>query len=525
MSKARITTIALAIILGAGGAWFGLPRLSRYRALNAITHDDASERRAGWTWLLARGGDGRLRVVAELDRVNHALADAGDAALSDGAAVLRARNLWGWDRQEHALVLRELRLRAAAGKEAAAAGALLEAPLDVDPRSLLKLINALLQSDFVAARQTAFLAACGWAGPERGDWIAALAPRGDDTDLRRARHLVTSWCDPAPPLGPVDPAMPPEVVDAVLLRQVRLDPDDVGVLLAMCTHPTVAPPVVMPDVLRYARDPRALDMLRRLARDGNRGAEFALQTRSADRDETQAKLVLADADQPVTIRRLAAWRWGGVPLDRVRALLALDAADEDGAVYATALLAERHLPRAEAEQQAEQWIRSFNDDEKRAGALLAALLGVHADLLQEALDLENVPRVRTVQRLALAALGVIRGAEDIDEFGFRALHLPGGGLDPDILLCLLAAGRTEALRFLTRRPPGDAAKLGRAVQKQAWLIERFVPMWHDVVGRPIGSSVRGLFLYFDDLEASRMLYSRRWTFDAGRRVFEPESTS
>lgn len=519
MSKVRITTIAIAIILGVGAAWFVLPVLSRHRALNAITHADPSERRAGWTWLLVRDDAGRPRVAALLDRVNVALVDAGGEARVEAAAILRTIGLWGWDRQPHRLVLDEMAARLARGDELGVAEQLHDVPLDLEDEQLLPLVNTILQSNLDAARQAAFVAACGWAGPERGAWISRLEPRPDDVVIQRAKHLVAAWCRPIPKVAPLDVFPAPEVLDALLLRLVRFAPAHAGPVIALSEHPGASDTVTLPDVLRYSRDPAALATLAKLARDGNRGAEFALQTRSAARDEAQARLVLADPEQPVAARRLAAWRWDGIPAETVRGLLAGSPADAEGSVYAAALLAERRLPRDEAVTHAEAWIRSFDDDEKRAGALLSALLGVHAELLEEALDLEDMPRVRTVQRLALAALGVTIGHEDLDEFGFRVLHLPGGALNPDTLLCLLAAGRGESLQFLTRRPPGDAETLGRAVQKQAWLTERFVPAWHEVVGRPIGSSVRGLRLYFDDLEAARMLTHRRLEFDSTRRVF------
>ena len=57
------------------------------------------------------------------------------------------------------------------------------------------------------------------------------------------------------------------------------------------------------------------------------------------------------------------------------------------------------------------------------------------------------------------------------------------------------------------------------MQKRAWLIERFVPTWHEAVGRPIGGSVRGIRLHFDHLEGARLINARRFVYDPDRGVF------
>jgi hypothetical protein len=201
-------------------------------------------------------------------------------------------------------------------------------------------------------------------------------------------------------------------------------------------------------------------------------------------------------------------------------VLALPPADPDGSVFAAALLAERVLPPDEASAQAQAWIRSFDDDEKRAGALLAALLGAHAALLERALASEDIPRVRTTLRLALIALGRDGGFGDEDprEFAHRTLRGADGDFNPDAALCMLAAGEPVGITLLSY-PLLPEAEIGPALQRRAWLLERFVPDWYTAVGRPTGGDRRGAALYVDRLEALRLLCARRARYDPVERIF------
>ena len=327
--------------------------------------------------------------------------------------------------------------------------------------------------------------------------------------LRRRRELVLSWCEPPPAFEAPDPA-PLPLREAQLMRATMLAPTDAAPLLAALDGD--GPAGALPYILRYSEDPAALVALRRLADAGDAGAVRALQARERRLDDEQARTVAADPDRDPWTRRLAAWRWDRLPEATLADVLALDPAEPDGSVYAAALLAERRLPAARAVAQAEAWMRSFNDDEKRAGALLAALLGTPADLLPRAAAIEDVGAVRTTQRLALWALGTPAGPDDPLEFAHRTLHDADGDFDPDTALCMLLAGRAEALALLTSPPTADWRA---SVQQRAWLIERFVPAWHEAVGRPVGGSARALRLHFERLDALRLLQQRRAPFDAG----------
>lgn len=182
--------------------------------------------------------------------------------------------------------------------------------------------------------------------------------------------------------------------------------------------------------------------------------------------------------------------------------------ERDGATYAAALLAEKRLPRDAAIAQAEQWLRGFDEDFKRAGGLLASLLGEHASLVRQAMDASPSPIVRTSLRLALVGLG-----EEPIEFAHRALHKADGDVHPDALLCLLLVGDPIAFKRLVTLPDaprGEAAELdwSAAVQARALLIERFAPTWHHDAGRPVGGNARGLRLHFDRLHARLLLEQR-----------------
>jgi hypothetical protein len=320
-----------------------------------------------------------------------------------------------------------------------------DCPLDVEPARVREILAPLLLCSRSEVRLESMAAACAWAGPRRGEWLAGLPLAEGDVALRR-RHLLALALTEAP---------------------MRLE-----------------------------------------------------VTRSAGLDETQCRQVAMDGTAEPALRRLAAWRWEGIERALVLEILAAEPADPDGSVFAAALLAERRMSRAESIALAESWIRDFNDDRKRAGALLAALLGAHQALLEEAYDLEDVPIVRTTQRLALHVLGrpvseAGHGGEEV-EFAYRALHTPEGDFRPDVALCLLMAGHRPATRLLASRQRGDWRL---TVSQRAWLAERFVPQWTEALGRPIGGDRRALDLHFDELEVLADLTERRLEFDPESKTF------
>ncbi len=316
---------------------------------------------------------------------------------------------------------------------------------------------------------------------------------------------------------------PTELLEAQLLLQIRAQPEDLGPLLDVPSERLRS--VALPAILRYATDPRAAALLREEAQTGDPAAQVALQILDPKLDQEQSRFVATDPREPPWRRRLAAWRWDEIPSGTVEAILALPPADPDGMVYAAVLLAERHLSRGRASELADSWIRSFDDDQKRAGALLAAVLGEHADLLAEAYEAEDIGAVRTTQRLALHALGRPVPGDDPIEFAYRALAAPSGDFKPDVLMALLIAGHAPATERLAAAPPADPELYGDSIRQRIWLIERFVPVWYRRLGRPIGADLPSIRLYLDALWALSELSQRRLTFDAVTRTYSLAPTA
>ncbi|MBT8486265.1 MAG: hypothetical protein HKO59_01315, partial [Phycisphaerales bacterium] len=510
-TRTRFITLAIAGVVGVAAGLWGWPRWRTHHALSTITADAAPRRASAWAWLEGTDRSGGPRMTPWRDRIEARLADATPAALLDGTLALRRVGGWGWDETDRALVARDLLLRADSVDPAdhgLALEMLATAPFDLDPALVIGVVADLHDRAEEQVSTQAFDLALAWAGPDRVEQLVSL------TTIRPGRmHLALSWAPRA--VAGIGVAADAAWGDRVthLVRVTATRPGDATAALAAVDDPAFED--VLPYVLHLSRDPRATTTLERLAAAGHAAARFALLAQDPAEDAARSARMATDRGAALTARRIAAWRWPDTPVTLVHELLARDLADEDGHVAAAALLAERRLPPAAARAKAEAWMRSFNDDEKRAGALLATLLGVHADLLDQAYRLEDQPSVRTTQRLALWALGRPPGPGDPVEFAHRVLHEPGGAFDPDVAACMLRAGRPEALAHLTSPPPPRRAP----VQARAWLLERFVPEWHTAAGRPIGGSVDAVQLHFARLDALRVLTSRRWTFDAGMGVF------
>jgi hypothetical protein len=521
MRRISVVTVAIALLLGAAAAWWGVPRLRVSLALRDITATYPDRRAAAWRTLSASDGDEPPPALQRLDQVNERLAGAGIYALLHASDALNALHAWGWSHQPAALVMRELEARASLSdpdQHRLVIEGLRTCPLDVEPRPFLAVVTRLLDDAGPELGRDAWDAAAAWAGRERGALLESL-PVPDDDALRRRRELVLGACGSGAPAD-VDAwlAMPVEVAEAAMMRHVLARPDDGAPLVETAKRWSSEPAPAFAAILRYATDPASAAALERLADDGDRAARFALQATDPDREDAIAERVATDGAEPAWRRRLAAWRWRHPPRELVDELLALSPAAPDGSVYATVLLAERSLPEADAAALAESWIRDFDDDRKRAGALLAALLGAHGPLVEQALDGEDVPAVRTAERLALAAHDRDPGPGDAREFAFRAMHRDDGDVDPDVACAMLAAGMGDVTRALTAPPPDGWRDGGRRAQARSWLLERFVPTWHDRLGRPLGA-LRELRLHFETLDAMSALDERRLGFDPAAGTF------
>jgi hypothetical protein len=466
--------------------------------------------------LEGRDRPGGPRAARFLDRIVARLDSGPDAALLDGAAALRGCHLWDWEHVPRGLVLREVALRAGSDStsdQVVAARQMGRCPLQEEWSTIRPIFDRLMASTAPRVRRLALEAACAWLGRERVHLLGTFELPVDDIELRRFALLARSWgvrhVEPAAPR----PGEPTDLIEARLLYATRSRPDDASVVLARLVEADAQTRPALEYMLRHSRDPRAVEIVGGSPQIG--GGPDAMPSSG---DEDRSRRIRGDDGYEAWMRRLVAWRWGGADEEAVWSLLTTaDPADPDGSVYAAVLLAERDLPPSRAAALAESWISDLNDDRKRTGAYLAALLGRHESLLARAFDGEDMPAVRKAQRLALAVMGHSVGEGDPVEFAYRALYQPDGDFDPDTALCFLATGHREALELLTSAPSGDAAAYGRGVRQRAWLIERFVPAWHGAVGWP-PTEARAVRLHFESLRALRVLSTRRIEFDVSTRT-------
>lgn len=524
MTRTRLMTMALALVFGGALAWLWLLPAERASMVRALDNLDQNVRNRAWSRLLAAPAHGEpARAAALLPQINEQLVAAGDDALLHASVELRHAGLWGWEYQDRHLLLRELGVRAGSdepGRQQPAVDLLSDCPLDLQPEALLPIVARLLNSTSARVRRGAFESTCAWAGRERAILLAELPVPQDDTELRRMHELALSWDRRGELTGNVDGNAPIGVLEAALLRATIADPEDAAPVLTAIDEWDAKAPPAFEYILRFSDDPRAFERLTRMEDDGNAVASFALQARRPEIDQRPARRVVANREAPLHVRRLAAWRLDDLDPDALDELLIVESERDRPDAYPLVMLAEKHLDAAGAARLAERWIRSFDDHEKRAGALLAAMSGTHRDLLREAYDIENQPAVRTTQRLALWALGSFPGGNDPVEFAHRVLHRDDGSMRPDIVLAMLLAGHSTAIEHLASRSAIGSAD---AVQWRAWMIERFLPVWHQEIGRPIGGDPRAIMLHFDRLETLRLLEQRRLRFDSDRRIYTASS--
>ena len=463
-------------------------------------------------------------MAGHLDAVTDVLTSAPDAALLDAAQWLSTVHLWDWEHVDDQLMLRAVALQTggSAADQMRAIECMQACPIEAPEDTVAEVFARLVRADDGDVRRDALRAACGWAGPQRTGIIADL-PIGDEhVGLRRAQLLALAAGD-EPGVVMTDQApsvdalleMPAPLVEAWLVLAAR-GGEATRRLAAVQDRWTASPAPAWATILRWSRGPDAAERLGALEASGDRVARFALQARSPGRDRQSAQRVAADETEPAWRRRMAAWRWPNAPDDLVDALMQLDPVEPEGSVFAACLLADRMAtPDARAEL-ARRWIRDFDDDTKRAGAMLSALGGCNASLLHDTYESEDVGAVRLIQRLALHALGERDAGPDPVELAHAALVDSDGDFRPDVALCMLAAGTESMLPFLSS-PPREPWRA--STQQRAWLIERFVPDWHERIGRPLGGDVRGLRLHFDLLDARNALTHRRLIFDAASRTF------
>lgn len=555
-----IVTAALALMLGGVLAWYAVLIRPGQQALAGIVATDATARSDAWAWLLANVGDGQYPRLARFDdAINRALQERGpDSALRDAADVLRAIDAWTWSRRGERLVLRELHLRAQDGTSSQVgdvADAIIALPQHIEPAQIVAICQHMLERQSPAAWRNGLRAAAGWLGVERAAHLAHLqlppldklastdGASPDDVDaarfaIHRTWWLLRSWggmrdagadggaavaddAAAADRLDAFDVDGPVDVLEAQLLCAVRSDPEDISAVLDVITNWQRDARPAFAHILRYAADARARTALERLSRAGDRAAELALAERSEIPETNSTRRVAADSAAEPSLRRLAGWRLDRLGDATIESILESDPLEPDGSAYAAALVAERLLDHDAAVARSETWLRSLDPAFVRVGALLAALLGTHDELVAAALEAHTDGQVRTTLRVALIGLRRDRATADDRAFLHRAMHRDGDRFNPEAMMGMLMIGETDALAVLTTSPRGEWRL---TVQPLAWLIERFLPTWHARAGRPMGGDAHGYRLHFDQLDALRLLTQRRLTFDARRLELSPTSS-
>jgi hypothetical protein len=236
--------------------------------------------------------------------------------------------------------------------------------------------------------------------------------------------------------------------------------------------------------------------------------------------------LLADEDSRRMVRIAVTWgtgyamrgpnqrAWAAFDAQAAMAQLEQSVVDEHGHVYIAALLAEHSLERPDASALARRWIVHLDNDRKRAGALLAALLGEHESLLAEAFDASTDPQVRTAMRLALHAFGQSVGEGDPMEFAYRAMHTAAGQLNPDTMMYMLIMGHEQAPYYLAKRPSPATVE---SIRPRNLLIERFLPTWH--VQYAVEDGEDHITAYYDALWTVWMIMHRHQRFDPQRKQY------
>jgi hypothetical protein len=487
MRKAPLIAAAVILLIAVGVIVVAWPHYQQQRMMARLVATDPEERQQGWIWLKENQA-----IDEHRDAILQALRNANDDALLDGAIALDEQGLWGWP-QDADLVLREVDVRtnSSNGNDVQLALERMQTcPIDMASDAALPRFKALLNTWSPSVRQAALEAALAWAGQERVAQVLTIMPADANRSLARIAWLADAWKRPSDGFLKVTDATPEHE---------------------------------MAQALHLIDGPAADEALKALAEQGDATAKASLRQRSNLPSLETLWTVATDTEAPIWQRRLAAWY--GAPLNaaEISAILRDDPAEPDGTVYSAVLLAERKLPLPIAQGLARSWITDLNDDKKRAGALLAALLAEHPDRVKAALETEDIMQVRTAQRNALLALGEPIEADDPIEFAYRTLHKENGDFNPDTAMCLLLAGHEPALGLLVSRPYPDRRQYRESVQQRAWLLERFAPSWHKQVGRPLGSDPRSVTMYFDLLRTLQLMTQGRMQYNEATRTFEEEA--
>lgn len=537
--------------------------LARPATAATLLDADPAKRREAWALLEPdlREAETRETTLAELDvAVERALRQGPppDAAIADLALRRERFAAWRWDREpDRTVIERAIELAADASNAPAdpalvalAAQRLLDFPnhaaWPVAPSSIAAIWNRL-----DVPMQARLLPRIASLEPRGRREILGLLEATPDPGLAGLLTLARLAADGDPEAAAAladDRTLDPRIRDRAAAAAVRLEPlAAIGLLASVDADPsapwaTILAPAAGDPAVRAAivaraaeGDPASRRMLARLEAiaDGEPPEAEALAA---------AWDLLSDPSAPAATRRVAALLLLATPPAEelpesvLSNLLDGALADDSGSVLAAALLAEA----SDRSRDAAGWLRRFEDDRKRAGAILAVLAdgrhGAESAALARTQAAASEPGIRALLRAASWALAAPRdvGARDSErEFIHRIAHRGDrGSLDLDVLALRLAAGEVEAVEALLAGREGPEGQDRRAIERWSermalrWLlVERFIPDLADALGPPLGGSQRERELQSDLALAAWWSLRSQLRFDPTRRRWVRVSAS
>ncbi len=548
--------LAAATLLEPVRAWHRA--LTRPAITGALLSADATERSEAWRQLEAALGDANTRAdtLAEVDAMLAQALREGeppDEAVAELAMRIDRFFPWQWERPvDREVLVRSIGFAARRAEGSAnpallafAAERLLELPPSVafplapqDAASLWSRLDAPMQARLLPGLASLppslrheTLSPLDMPADPRTAGLLLLARLASSEDLEAASRLTHDSSAPAP------------LRDRAAAAMVRLDSlAAIGLLAPLEVDPsapwaTILAPASTEPAVRAAFEARAAEG------DAASRRLLARIDAVADGESPEAEALaaawdlLSDPASPADARRLSALVLvvpprEELPESALANLLDGPLADEDGSVLATALLAQA----TGQTRRAATWLRSLEDDRKRAGAMLAVIAdgprGADAAALARTQEAASDPSVRSLLRTASWSLASPRdfGARDADrEFVHRVSHQVSargdrGELDLDVLALRLAAGdpaAVEALLAMSEEPANDrpeAIRRWSTRRSLRWLlVERFVPTLAATLGPPLGGSRRERSLQADLALVEWWSQRHRLRFDPSTR--------
>lgn len=558
--------VAFGVILAAAAMVAPIRRwhrsLTRPAIAEAILALDPATRREAWAHLESDLREDRTRdeTLAAIDlAIQGALPNGAlpEAAIAELASRRDRFAAWRWDREPDRVVIERAIEIASGGSD------------EVDPALVAFAARRILDHpNHRTGAATPAQAAAIWNRAD-SSMQARLLPRFASIEPRSRRET----------LALLEPPADPKLAASLMLARLAADGDpDAALALAhdraleaglrdraAAAAVRLAPIAAIGLLARVEDDPEApwATILSPAADDP--AVRAAIESRAAEGDPASRRLLsrldaLADGEPPEAEALAAAWDLLSDPsalLNRRRlaalVLLAESAteelpesalanlldgpiADEGGSVLASALLAEA----TGRTRIASRWLRSLEDERKRAGAILAVLAdgerGSDAAAIARTQAATSEPRTRSLLRAAAWALAAARdlGIRDADrEFVHRISHeRDRGTLDPDVLALRLAAGDAEAVEALLEVPDPperhDAEAVERWSERMAWrwlLVERFVPSLAESLGSPLGGARRDRALQQDLARSSWWALRSQLRFDPASRRWVQRSAA